>query len=47
MPAIGRWEKHFGKHPTQKPLLYFVVPFVSISVHSWLKLPLFVSISVH
>lgn len=20
MPAIGRWEKHFGKHPTQKPL---------------------------
>lgn len=20
MPAIGRWEKSFGKHPTQKPL---------------------------
>ena len=21
---IGRWEKHFGKYPTQKPLLFFV-----------------------
>ena len=40
LPAIGRWEKTFGKHPTQKPLALLVrILLASTREHEWVLDP--------
>lgn len=40
MPAIGRWEKSFGKHPTQKPLpLLCRILLAATNEHEWVLDP--------
>lgn len=40
MPAIGRWEKSFGKHPTQKPLsLLCRILLATTNEHDWVLDP--------
>lgn len=40
MPAIGRWEKAFGKHPTQKPLaLLCRILLASTAENEWVLDP--------
>lgn len=41
MPAIGRWEKTCGKHPTQKPLRLLVrMILASTNQGDWILDPL-------
>lgn len=40
LPAIGRWEKSCGKHPTQKPLALLTRTILaSTDVHDWILDP--------
>lgn len=40
LPAIGRWEKSCGKHPTQKPLALLTrIILASTDVHDWILDP--------
>lgn len=40
MPSIGRWEKSFGKHPTQKPLsLLCRILLAATNEHDWVLDP--------
>ena len=40
MPAIARWEKSFGKHPTQKPLsLLCRILLAATNEHDWVLDP--------
>ena len=40
LPAIGRWEKTFGKHPTQKPLPLLVrILLASTRENEWVLDP--------
>lgn len=40
LPAIGRWEKSFGKHPTQKPLALLTRTILaSTDEHDWILDP--------
>ena len=40
LPAIGRWEKSCGKHPTQKPLpLLIRIILASTDEHDWILDP--------
>ncbi len=40
LPAIGRWEKSCGKHPTQKPLALLTrIILASTDEHDWILDP--------
>ena len=40
LPAIGRWEKSCGKHPTQKPLALLIrIILASTDEHDWILDP--------
>lgn len=40
LPAIGRWEKSCGKHPTQKPLALLArIILASTDEHDWILDP--------
>ena len=40
LPAIGKWEKTFGKHPTQKPLALLVrILLASTQANEWVLDP--------
>lgn len=40
LPAIGRWEKSCGKHPTQKPLALLTrIILASTDLHDWILDP--------